>query len=480
MIIPVILAGGSGTRLWPLSRKLRPKQLIDLIDEHTLLQNTVLRLQGALDMAPPLVLCNDDHRFMVAEQLRSIGSEPDAIILEPVGRNTAPALAVAALKAVAAEADPVLLVLPADHFIRDRDLFHRTLAAGAELAEKGYLITFGIVPASPETGYGYIKKGNAIGSDNDPAADIEAADIEKFVEKPDLQTAKQYVHSGNYCWNSGMFMFKASRVLSELEKFNPAIVTACRQALARGVFDLDFLRLDRDSFAACPADSIDYAVMEKTDKGAMIMFRAGWDDVGSWEALWQVGAKDTSGNITSGDVLTHDVADSYINAGSRLVAAVGLKNHVVVETPDAVMISPRERTQDVKYLVEKLKAAGREEVNSHRKHYRPWGWTLRLVDMAGYRVNQIRLRPGKSITLQKHRNRAEHWIVVEGTARVTRGLEQLTLQADESTYITRGMEHRLENPGSAPLVIIEVQTGEFLEEDIERLNGRPRGQRSEV
>jgi len=471
MIIPVILAGGSGTRLWPLSRKLRPKQLIDLLDDHTMLQNTVLRLQGATDMAPPLILCNDDHRFMVAEQLRSIDTEPHAIILEPVGRNTAPALAVAALNTIAAGADPVLLVLPADHFIRDLDLFHQTLTAGAELAEQGYLITFGIVPTSPETGYGYIKKGNPIGSDNTLTTAIEATDIEKFVEKPDLSTARQYVRSGNYCWNSGMFMFKASRVLSELEKFDPAIMTACRQALARGVIDLDFLRLDHASFAACPADSIDYAVMEKTDKGAMIMFRAGWDDVGSWEALWQVGKKDNQGNITHGDVLTHDVADSYINAGSRLVTAVGLENHVLVETPDAVMISPRDRTQDVKHLVEKLKAAGREEVNSHRKHYRPWGWTLRLVDMAGYHVNQIRLRPGKSITLQKHRNRAEHWIVVEGTARVTRGAEQLSLQADESTYITRGMEHRLENPGDTPLVIIEVQTGEFMEEDIERLNG---------
>jgi len=471
MIIPVILAGGSGTRLWPLSRKLRPKQLIDLLDDHTMLQNTVLRLQGATDMAPPLILCNDDHRFMVAEQLRSIDTEPHAIILEPVGRNTAPALAVAALNTTAAGADPVLLVLPADHFIRDLDLFHQNLTAGAELAEQGYLITFGIVPTSPETGYGYIKKGNPIGSDNSLTTVIEATDIEKFVEKPDLPTARQYVRSGNYCWNSGMFMFKASRVLSELDKFDPAIVTACRQALARGVIDLDFLRLDHASFAACPADSIDYAVMEKTDKGAMIMFRAGWDDVGSWEALWQVGKKDNQGNITHGDVLTHDVANSYINAGSRLVAAVGLENHVLVETPDAVMISPRDRTQDVKHLVEKLKAAGREEVNSHRKHYRPWGWTLRLVDMAGYRVNQIRLRPGKSITLQKHRNRAEHWIVVEGTARVTRGTEHLSLQADESTYITRGMEHRLENPGDTSLEIIEVQTGEFMEEDIERLNG---------
>ncbi len=473
MIIPVILAGGSGTRLWPLSRKKRPKQLIDLIDEYTLLQSTVMRLQGAADIAPPMVLCNADHRFMVAEQLRSIDIAPESIILEPVGRNTAPALAVAALKAMDAGSDPVLLILPADHFIRDCDLFHQTLAAGAALAEQGHLITFGIVPKAPETGYGYIKKGRPIEPDttSETAMAIEASGIEKFVEKPDLETAREYVRSGDYCWNSGMFMFKASRVLTEMEKFNPAIVAACRNALEKGLPDLDFLRLDPESFAACPSDSIDYALMEKTDQGAMLMFRAGWDDVGSWEALWQVGNKDASGNITHGDVLTHDVDNSYINAGSRLVAAVGLKNHVVVETSDAVLISPRDRTQDVKHLVEKLKAAGREEVNSHRKHYRPWGWTLRLVDTAGYRVNQIRIRPGKSITLQKHLNRAEHWIVVKGTALVRRGNEKLTLQADESTYITMGTEHRLENPGSVPLEIIEVQTGQFIEEDIVRLNG---------
>lgn len=467
MITPVILAGGSGTRLWPLSRKLRPKQLIDLIDDHTLLQNTVLRLQGASGMAAPVILCNEDHRFMVAEQLRSIKTEPAAIILEPVGRNTAPALAVAALQAVADDRNPVLLVLPADHFIRDLGLFHQTLAAGAALAEQGYLITFGIVPTAPETGYGYIKKGAPI----EAVGPVESSGIEKFVEKPDIDTAREYVRSGKYCWNSGMFMFKASRVLSELDTFNPDIVSACRAALSRGLVDLDFLRLDPESFAACPSDSIDYAIMEKTDKGAMLMFRAGWDDVGSWEALWQVGTKDVQGNITHGDVLTHDVNDSYINAGSRLVAAVGLKSHVVVETPDAVMISPRDRTQDVKHLVEKLKTAGREEVTSHRKHYRPWGWTLRLVQTAGYRVNQIRIRPGKGIALQKHFNRAEHWIVVKGTALVTRKDEKLTLKADESTYIPIGLEHRLENPGKIPVEIIEVQTGAFIEDDIVRLNG---------
>ena len=469
MIIPVILAGGSGTRLWPLSRKMRPKQLIELLDDRTLMQNTVLRLQGAAGMAAPLMLCNEDHRFMVAEQLRAIDIVPESIILEPVGRNTAPALAVAALKTTAGGADPVLLVLPADHFIRDLDLFHRTLTAGAALAELGHLITFGIVPESPETGYGYIKKGDRIETPGEPA--VESSGIERFVEKPDLATAEAYVHSGDYCWNSGMFMFKASRVLTELEKFNPDIVAACRTALQKGVPDLDFFRLDPESFAASPSDSIDYALMEKTDRGAMIMFQAGWDDVGSWEALWQVGDKDASGNITHGDVLTHDVDNSYINAGSRLVTAVGLKNHVVVETSDAVLISPRDRTQDVKHLVEKLKAAGREEVNTHRKLYRPWGWTLRLVDTPDYRVNRIRIRPGKSIMLQKHLHRAEHWIVVTGTALVKRGDEQLSLQSDESTYIARGVEHRLENPGDSPLEIIEVQTGRFSEEDIVRLNG---------
>jgi len=473
MITPVILAGGSGTRLWPLSRKLRPKQLIDLLDDHTMLQNTVTRLQGAAGTTAPMILCNEDHRFMVAEQLRSIQIAPESIILEPVGRNTAPALAVAAVKATADGSDPVLLVLPADHFIRDLDLFHRTLSAGAGLAEQGYLLTFGIVPDSPETGYGYIRKGGPLPLDSKQTGEsaIEASGIDKFVEKPDLDTATKYVNTGNYCWNSGMFMFKASRVLSELEKFNPDIVAACRKALSKSVIDLDFLRLDPESFAACPADSIDYAIMEKTNNGAMIMFRAGWDDVGSWEALWQVGKKDPSGNITHGDVLTHDVADSYINAGSRLVAAVGLKNHIVVETSDAVLISPRDRAQDVKHLVEKLKTANREEVISHRKHYRPWGWTQRLVYTASYRVNQIRIRPGKSISLQKHFNRAEHWIVVRGTARITRKDEKFTLQADESTYIAMGLEHRLENPDKIPLEIIEVQTGRLIEEDIVRLNG---------
>jgi mannose-1-phosphate guanylyltransferase/mannose-6-phosphate isomerase len=473
MITPVILAGGSGTRLWPLSRKLHPKQLIDLLDDHTLLQNTVIRLQGAADMTAPMILCNEDHRFMVAEQLRSIQTAPESIILEPVGRNTAPALAVAALKATADGADPVLLVLPADHFIRDLDLFHRTLSTGAGLAEQGYLLTFGIVPDSPKTGYGYIRKGGSLPSDSLQTGElaIEASGIDKFVEKPDLDTAIKYVSTGDYCWNSGMFMFKASRVLSELEKFNPDIVAACREALAKSVVDLDFLRLDPESFAACPSDSIDYAIMEKTSNGAMIMFRAGWDDVGSWEALWQIGKKDPSGNITHGDVLTHDVTDSYINAGSRLVAAVGLKNHIVVETSDAVLIAPRDRAQDVKHLVEKLKTANREEVISHRKHYRPWGWTQRLVDTAGYRVNQIRIRPGKSLSLQKHHNRAEHWIVVKGTALVTRKDEKFTLQADESAYIAMGLEHRLENPGKIPLEIIEVQSGQFIEEDIIRLNG---------
>ena len=471
MITPVILAGGSGTRLWPLSRKRRPKQLIALIDDHTLLQNTVLRLQGAASMTAPVVLCNQDHRFMVAQQLRDINIAPESIILEPVGRNTAPALAVAALKATADGADPVLLVLPADHFIRNQELFHKTLSAGAELATQGHLLTFGIVPDSPETGYGYIRKGGLLtpGSSQTGKEAIEASGIDKFVEKPDIDTAREYVKSGDYCWNSGMFMFKASRVLGELEKFNPDIVEACRESLAKSVVDLDFLRLDPESFAACPSDSIDYAIMEKTDSGAMIMFRAGWDDVGSWEALWQVGGKDASGNITHGDVLTHDVSNSYITAGSRLVAAVGLQSHVVVETSDAVLISPRDRAQDVKYLVEKLKTANREEIISPRKHYRPWGWTQKIVDTADYRVNQIRIRPGKSISLQKHFNRAEHWIVVKGTARITRRDEKFTLKADESTYIAMGLEHRLENPGKVPLEIIEVQTGRLIEEDIVRM-----------
>jgi mannose-1-phosphate guanylyltransferase/mannose-6-phosphate isomerase len=470
MIQPVILAGGSGTRLWPLSRALYPKQLINLVDQHTMLQNTIGRLDGVAAATDSVVICNDEHRFMVAEQLRQIDVQAGAIVLEPVGRNTAPALAVAAILATDRGDDPVLLVLPADHHIQMIDRFQQVVTAGYAHAQDGRLITFGIVPEKPETGYGYIKMGDALANPGDGPS---AVAIAAFVEKPDLETARQYVSSKAYCWNSGMFMFKASRVLAELETYAPAIVSACRQAVLHGAADLDFFRLDRQAFAACPSDSIDYAVMEKTAFGAMIPMAAGWSDLGSWEALREVGQKDHSDNVIKGDVIVHDVGSSYLHAEHRLIAAVGLQDHVVVETSDAVMISPRQRVQDVKKLVDALNARDREETRTHKRVFRPWGTVDRLVAGAHFQVNRITVKPGGSLALQKHFKRAEHWIVVQGAARVTKDDAQFTLTVDRSTYIPMGTPHRLENPGAAPLELIEVQTGGYIgEDDIQRIEDR--------
>lgn len=463
MVIPVILAGGSGTRLWPLSRELHPKQLIGLVDEHTMLQNTVLRLSGFEEMGRPIVICNENHRFMVAEQLRSIGVEPLSIILEPVGRNTAPALAAAAFKAQEVDEDPTLVVLPADHTILHPDKLYDAMRLGGGLAESGRLITFGIVPEAPETGYGYIRKGA-------PLNGGDAVAIERFVEKPDLETAEAYVASGDYCWNSGMFMFGCSVVLGELERFAPAIVSCCREAVEKGTRDLDFFRLDCEAFSACPADSIDYAVMEKTDKGAMVSLSAGWNDVGSWDAIWQIGEKDENGNVVKGDVVTHDVSSSLLQGESRMIAAVGLQDMIVVETKDAVLVAPRDRGQDVKKIVSQLKANTRPEAQLHTVVYRPWG-SYEGIDMADrFQVKRITVNPGAELSLQKHFHRAEHWVVVKGTAMVTRGDEKILLKEDESTYISLGTVHRLENPGKIPLELIEVQSGSYLgEDDIIRL-----------
>ena len=467
MILPVILAGGSGTRLWPLSRALYPKQLISLVDRHTMLQNTILRLGGLDGAGRPVVICNDEYRFMVAEQLRQIDIKADSIILEPVGRNTAPALAVAAIRAMKTGDDPVLLILPADHHIQLTAEFQGVIKSGHAYAQAGRMITFGIVPDKPETGYGYIKMGDPL----PPAGgDATAVSIAAFVEKPDLATARRYVASKVYCWNSGMFMFKASQVLKELERFVPDIVAACRQAIDRGKSDLDFFRLDKAAFAVCPSDSIDYAVMEKTDSGVMLPLAAGWNDLGSWEALWQVGEKDDLGNVVKGDVVLHDVGDSYLHAEHRLIAAVGLKDHIVVETSDAVMISPRDRVQDVKGLVDQLKSQNREETRTHKRVYRPWGTVDQLVAGNRFQVNRITVKPGGVLSLQKHFNRSEHWIVVRGSAQVTKADERLLLKEDSSTYISAGIAHRLENPGKIPLELIEVQTGGYIgEDDITRL-----------
>jgi mannose-1-phosphate guanylyltransferase/mannose-6-phosphate isomerase len=442
-----------------LSRELFPKQLLPLVGDRTMLQETVGRLDGLEELAPPLVICNDEHRFLVAEQLREIDVDPLAIILEPVGRNTAPAVAVAAAKAAElldTDTDPVLLVLPADHVIRDIDGFHAAVAKACALAGEGRLVTFGVLPTAPETGYGYIRA--------DELTDGHAP-VREFVEKPDSETARGYLEAGDYYWNSGMFMFLADRYVAELREHRPDIVSACVRSVSEAREDLDFIRLDRAAFEACPSDSIDYAVMEHTTAGEVVPIDVGWSDVGSWSALHGAKDADEEGNVIVGDVLVDDTHDCYLYAGSRLVATVGLEDAVVVETADAVLVAPRSRVQDVKTLVGKLKESGREERLLHRQVVRPWGSYDSVDEGDRFQVKRIVVNPGAQLSLQMHHHRAEHWIVVQGTARVTRGDETFLLGENESTYIPVGTTHRLENPGKLPLHLIEVQSGAYLGED---------------
>lgn len=473
MIVPVILSGGAGTRLWPLSRELYPKQLLPLASDKTMLQETLLRLDGLAGLAEPLVVCNEEHRFLVAEQLRAVDRKPQAIILEPVGRNTAPAIALAALQATADGADPLLLVLPADHVIRDAAELRRVITAGIRSADSGVLLTFGIVPTGPETGYGYIRTGKAFVQSPDSSPQPQVFEVLQFVEKPDRATAEKYLASGDYLWNSGMFLFRASTFLDELGRHAPQMLDACRLAWQGRGADLDFTRLDAEAFASCPADSIDYAVMERTTKAAVIPLDAGWSDVGSWSALWDVGAGCEAGNVRHGDVIDIDVENSYLYAGSRLLAAVGLKDTVVVELADAVLVAAKDRVQDVKRIVERLKATGRSEHLLHRRVNRPWGTYEGLDAGDGFLVKRITVNPGASLSLQRHRQRAEHWVIVRGTARIVCGDDILTRTANQSVYVPIGTVHRLENPGDTLLEIIEVQTGGYLgEDDIERLEDR--------
>ncbi len=452
---PVILSGGSGTRLWPLSRAHYPKQFLPLVTQHTMVQETMLRLAGVEGLNPPIAVCNEDHRFMMAEQLRDIDIKPSAIILEPVGKNTAPAVAMAALSAKSG--DEVLLILPADHVIAQLGDFHKAIAQAEKLAEQGLLVTFGIVPSHPETGYGYIMKDSLQLGD--------AYKVAAFVEKPDLPTAKNYVKSGDYLWNSGMFAFTAANYLAELEKFNPEMLSICKKALAAAQNDLDFIRLEKTVFASCPSDSIDYAIMEKTDKAAVIPLDAGWNDVGSWSALWDVTDKDAYGNSISGDVLTIDTKNSYVYSDNKLVTIIGVEDLVVVETKDAVLIANKNKVQDVKLIVDELKRQGRNEAVVHRKAYRPWGHYDSVDSGDRHQTKRIVVKPGGKLSLQKHHHRAEHWVVVKGTALVTRGDEQILLSENQSTFIPLGEVHRLENPGVIPLEIIEVQSGSYLGED---------------
>jgi mannose-1-phosphate guanylyltransferase/mannose-6-phosphate isomerase len=458
MLIPVILSGGVGSRLWPLSRESYPKQLLALAGNHTLLQNTVTRLDGLANLSAPLMVCNESHRFLVAEQLRNIGVSPAHIILEPVGRNTAPAAAVAALAAIADDPDAVLLVLPADHLIANAVAFREAVTAGVPLAQANYLVTFGIVPNRPETGYGYINATDFI-------EDTIALSVKRFVEKPDLETAQRYVDSGEYYWNSGMFLFKASQYLKELEAFAPDILQACRQAIDNAGEDTDFLRLETTTFKACPSDSIDYAVMEHTKGAVVIPLDAGWNDVCAWSSLWEVSEQDSDGNVTMGDVLIENVRNSYLRAEHRLLTAIGVDNLMIVETADAVLVAHKDHVQDVKQIVSRLKASERREAELHRKVYRPWGSYEGIDAEARFQVKHITVNPGASLSLQMHYHRSEHWVVVKGTARITRGDESLILSENQSTYIPLGVKHRLENPGKVPLELIEVQSGSYLGED---------------
>lgn len=453
---PVILSGGAGTRLWPLSRSQYPKQFLPLVTEYTMIQETILRLNGLKQIQAPIAVCNESHRFMMAEQLREIGSEPSSIILEPMGKNTAPAITMAAL--AAKSADDILLILPADHVINDETSFHNAIIKAETLAKQDFLVTFGIVPTGPETGYGYIKGGLSI-------EDTTAFKVAAFVEKPNLSTAKEYVSSNEYFWNSGMFAFKAGRFLEELEKFHPEMLSVCKKTYAASKKDDDFLRLDKKIFSQCPADSIDYAVMEKTDKAAVIPLDAQWNDVGSWSALWDVTAKDDSGNAINGDVVTVDTLNSYIHGSGKLIATVGIRDLVIVDTDDAVMIAPKDRVQEVKQIVDQLKLQKRPEAETHRKVYRPWGH-YDSVDIGDRHITKrIVVKTGAQLSLQKHHHRAEHWIVVKGTAIVTMGDKTMMLSENESTYIPLGVTHRLENPGVIPLEMVEVQSGTYLGED---------------
>ena len=461
MIIPVVLAGGSGTRLWPMSREFYPKQLLNLTGEYTMIQNTLLRLNDFEKMAPPIIIGNEKQRFIVDQQFAEVNIRPSEFFLEPVGRNTAPAVTIAALKAVSMDSESLILVLPADHLIDNVQKFHDALRTAECFAEQGFLVTFGIVPDRPETGYGYIRQG-------EPAQVVsgdflnglqKAYAIYEFVEKPDLSTAEHYIETGDYCWNSGMFMFKAAHVLEELRRFVPDIASACEKAFKNGHSDEGCFYLEPAAFEQCPSDSIDYAVMEKTDHGIMVPLDAGWDDLGSWEALWNVGEKDASGNVVSGDVICVDVEGSLVNAQSRLVTVLGLKNLAVVETPDALLISSLSDTQGVKKIVEMLKADHRKEAQVHKKIFQSWGFIETLEAGENFQVRKVTVSPHASFNLKGHSYRSVNWMILKGEARLNIDTKSVELSTHQSFSLAAGKTIKLENGKQTPLVFIEVAAG---------------------
>jgi len=457
-LTPVVLCGGSGTRLWPLSRSHLPKQFLPLVSERTMLQETVMRLQGLDGAEAPIAIANEEHRFLVAEQLREISRPAQALVLEPAGRGTAAAAAAAAL--MLPEKDAVMLVMAADHAIGNLPRFHAAIRTAVKHAAQGAFVVFGVPPSRPHTGYGYIKQGSARD---------EAFIVERFVEKHNLENAKAFLAAGGYFWNSGIFVFRADRYLAELERHRPDVVKAVKQAMAGAQRDADFVRPQRDAFLAAPEDSIDRAVMERTRDAVVVPAKFTWSDVGSWSALWDLGEKDALGNVSQGDVLAHDSHGCYLRSDGRLVAAVGVENLVVIETSDALLVSTRERADDVKVAVEQLKRVKRTEPAIHRRVYRPWGYYESIDAGDGFQVKRLMIKPGARLSLQRHKHRAEHWVVVSGEAKVTRDNEELHLRANQSTYIPTGAKHRLENPGVDPLYVIEVQSGTYLgEDDIER------------
>jgi len=456
-IIPVILSGGSGTRLWPLSRKQYPKQYLPLAGDNTMLQETILRLSGLDNLADPIIICNADHRFLVAEQCQQIDIKNPTILLEPVGRNTAPAIAAAALQSLKTADDAMLLVLSADHVIQDVEAFHQAINIASNQAQAGKLATFGIVPTEANTGYGYIKSSK---NNNDGAYKVE-----EFIEKPDLATAQSYLEQGNYLWNSGMFMFKATTLIDELTTHSPEIVTSVNDAVNKAEQDLDFIRLDKQAFELSPSDSIDYALMEKSDNVTVVPLDAQWNDIGSWSALYDIGTKDSNGNVIQGDVFTEDTTNTYIHSNGHMIATIGVQDLIIVDTPNATLISTKDKSQKVKNIVKQLQRQDREEQSCHRKVYRPWGWYDSIEVGKHFQVKRLHVKRGAKLSLQMHHKRAEHWAVVSGIATAINGKETLTLAEGESTYIPIGVVHALENHTDEILEIIEVQVGSYFGED---------------